>query len=53
VTEKPKNRVEEGSKDERFPPIDATPEQVAKALLRMPPMKDDDWDYIKKKDEQP
>ena len=46
MTEKPK-KVEEG-KDEHFPRIDATPEQLAKALLKMPPLKDDEWEYMKK-----
>lgn len=51
MTDKPK-AVEEG-KDEHFPRIDATPEQVLKALLRMPPKKDDEWEYMKKTKKEP
>ncbi|MDE0189814.1 MAG: hypothetical protein OXQ90_00515 [Gammaproteobacteria bacterium] len=35
------------TRNEHFPRIDATPEQLAKAFLRDPPRKREDWDYMK------
>ena len=35
------------TRDEHFPQIDATPEQLAEALMRMKPRKRDEWDYMK------
>ncbi len=35
------------TRDEHFPHIDATPEQLAQALMRTKPRKLDEWDYMK------
>ena len=35
------------TRDEHFPQIDATPEQLAQALMRMKPRKRDEWEYMK------
>ena len=35
------------TRDEHFPHIDSTPEQLAQALMRMKPRKRDEWDYMK------
>ena len=35
------------TRDEHFERIDATPEQLAKAILRTPPKKPEDWEYMK------
>ena len=39
------------TRDEHFPRIDATPEQLAKALLQMPPRKPEDWEYMRERRE--
>ena len=35
------------TRDEHVPHIDATPEQLAQALMRMKARKRDEWDYMK------
>ncbi len=35
------------TRDEHFERIEATPEELAKAFLRMPPKERADWDYMK------
>ncbi len=35
------------TRDEHFPHIDSTPEQLAQALMRMKPRQRDEWDYMK------
>ena len=35
------------TRDEQFPHIDATPEQLAQALMRTKARKRDEWDYMK------
>lgn len=34
------------TRNEHFPRIEATPEQLAKALLSTPPRKREEWDYM-------
>ena len=41
------NKKQTPTTNEHFPRIDATPEQLAKAFLRMPPRKREEWDYVK------
>lgn len=39
------------TRDEHFPKIDATPEQLAKALLRMGSRKPEVWEYMRERRE--
>ena len=41
------------TRDEHFPHIDATPEQLAQALMRMKARKRDEWDYMKDTKDSP
>ncbi len=41
------SKDESPTRNERFPRIPATPEQLAKAFLRDPPRKREEWDYMK------
>ena len=41
------------TRDEHFPHIDTTPEQLAQALMRMKPRKRDEWDYMKDTKDSP
>ncbi|MCZ0933813.1 MAG: hypothetical protein OXJ54_01395 [Gemmatimonadetes bacterium] len=40
-------RDDSPTRNEHFPRIDATPEQLAKAFLRDPPRNREEWDYMK------
>ena len=44
-----KEREDKNRYDVHFPPINATPEQVAKALFELPP--DHEWEYLKEAEE--
>ena len=40
-------RDDSPTRNEHFPRIDATPEQLAKAFLRDPARNREEWDYMK------
>ena len=46
MTKKPK-KSKSPTRDEHFPHIDATPDQLAQALMRTKPRKRDEWEYMK------
>ena len=52
MTKKPK-KSKSPTRDEHFPHIDATPEQLARALMRMKPRKRYEWDYMKDTKDSP
>ena len=41
------------TRDEHFPHIDATPEQLAQALMRVKARKRDEWEYMTDTKESP
>lgn len=42
-------RIPSSTRDEHFPKINATPEQLAKALIQVPPLKPEEWKFMQKK----
>ena len=52
MTKKPK-KSKSPTRDEHFPQVDATPEQLAQALMRTKPRKRDEWDYMKDTKDSP
>ena len=48
-----RNKARKPRKLDMPPPIPATPEAVAKAVLNTPPKKDGDWRYLKREEAQP
>ena len=46
-------KVPSPTRDEHFPHIDATPEQLAQALMRTKPRKRNEWDYMKDTKDSP
>lgn len=56
MKDKPKSqptKPKSPTRDEHFPKIDAAPEQLAQALLRMKPKKPGEWDYMKDLEPRP
>ena len=43
----PDNPKPSPTRDEHFDRIEATPEELARAILRTPPKKPEEWEYMK------